>query len=779
MLEPAIPADDAQRVDDLCRLQVLDTEPEGRFDRITRTAARTFAVPIALVSLVDTDRQWFKSRLGLDATETPRRLSFCAHAILDEGAFVIPDAAADPRFADHPAVTGAPHVRFYAGMPLHGAAGHRVGTLCLVDHRPRTFGPGDEQALADLAGWAELELNVYTIGQATAVAREKEERLQAVLDTAGDGVVTLGVDGRIVLVNPAASQMFGRAAGALVGTPVMDLVAPAARAEVRAFMAELAARPRGVAASVRRELACLRADGTPFSAEIVVTRMRGTAASGYTTVVRDISERKKVERMKNEFIATVSHELRTPLTSVRGSLGLLLGGAAGEIPSRARGLLDIATSNCDRLVRLINDMLDIEKIESGNVRFDLAPQALVPLVRQAMAATDSFAQQFQVRYVLRPDAVDGRVLADADRLTQVVVNLLSNAAKFSPAGGEVEVGIGWLPGTVRRLRLWIGDRGPGIPQAFRDRMFSRFLQADGSDARSKPGTGLGLAISKAIVERLGGRIGFADRAGGGTEFFVELPALAPPGALPAAAGEVLVCEDDPVIAALVCRLLEQGGLRADVAPTAAEARRLLAAHPYRAMTLDLGLPDEDGLSLLRALRAEPATARLPVVVLTARAAPEGVDAAAFGAHDWLSKPIDGERLLATVRRALHGPRGERPVVLHVEDDADLVRVVGAVLEDSAETVHAGSLAQARGLLAERPFALILLDMQLPDGDASGLLAALPARNAATPVVIFSGSEVAADVAAQVKNALVKSRTSSGQLLALLHRLMGPAPGKLP
>jgi PAS domain S-box-containing protein len=779
MLEPAFPADDALRVDDLCRLQVLDTAPEGRFDRITRLASRTFSVPIALVSLVDTDRQWFKSRHGLGVEQTPRRVSFCAHAILNEGAFVIPDTLADRRFADNPLVTGEPFIRFYAGMPLRGGGGRRVGTLCLIDRQPRTFTAADESALADLAAWAEHELNIYTLEHATGVAREKEERLQAILDNAGDGVVTLSAAGHVLTINPAAAQMFQRSTAALVGTPVMDLVAPGSRPQVIAFMTELAGQPRGVSAHVRREVQCLRADGEAFPAEIVITRMRGTAGGGYTTVVRDVSERKKVETMKNEFIATVSHELRTPLTSVRGSLGLLLGGAAGEIPAKARGLLDIAASNCDRLVRLINDMLDIEKIESGNVRFELSPQALLPLVRQAMASTQAYADPFKVRYVLRPDAVDARVLADADRLTQVVINLLSNAAKFSPAGGEVEVRVDWLPGTVRSLRLGIGDRGPGIPLELRDRMFARFVQADGSDARSKPGTGLGLAISKAIVERLGGRIGFVDRVGGGTEFFVELPALGQPGEVPADPGDVLVCEDDPVIAALVSRLLEQGGLRADIAATAADARRLLASHAYRAMTLDVGLPGEDGLSLLRSLRADPATALLPVVVLSAREAPGGLDATAFGAVDWLAKPIDVPRLMAAVRAAVRGPQAQRPVVLHVEDDADLARVVATMLEDAADTVHAASLARASELLAAQPFALMLLDMQLPDGDASELLAALPPRNAATPVVIFSGTEVAADVAAQVKNALVKSRTSNGQLLALLHRLMGPAPGSPP
>ncbi|MGZ5269476.1 MAG: response regulator [Ramlibacter sp.] len=774
MLEPAIPADEAQRLDELCRLQVLDSAPEDRFDRITRTAARVFDVPIALVTLVDAERQWFKSRHGLQVDQTPRRVSFCGHAVLQEGIFVVPDAHADPRFADNPLVTGPPHVRFYAGVPLHGMAGHRVGTLCLIDRVARTFDDGDRAALSDLAGWAELELNVLGIEQTTALAHDREERLQAVFDHAGDGIATLSADGRIAAVNPAFAQMFGADASQVVGHPVLELVAPSSRDEVQRFMDGLEARPRGAGGSVRREVLALRGDGTEFASEIVVSRMRGRG-QGFTAIVRDVSERKKVEKMKNEFISTVSHELRTPLTSVRGSLGLVLGGAVGEVPARARALLDIAANNCDRLVRLVNDMLDVEKIESGTVRFETSVQPLLPLVRQAVAATEAFAQGLDVRYSLRPGGADAKALVDPDRMTQVLVNLLSNAAKFSPSGEEVAVGLGpgSQPGTERVV---VADRGPGIPADFRGRMFSRFLQADSSDARSKPGTGLGLAISKAIVERLGGRIGFADREGGGTEFFVDLPSAGAHVRTPHAEATVLVCEEDPDVARLVCTLLERGGLPSDIARSAEDARHLLAAHRYRAMTLDLGLPGGEGLSLLRWVRAQPAMAQLPVVVLAAREAPTGLGAAAFGAVDWLAKPIDERRLLATVRGALQGPHGARPQVLHVEDDDDLVQVVHALLEDNADTQPAATLAQARGLLAERTFDLILLDMQLPDGQGADLLATLPTRNAATPVVIFSGDEVSAEVAARVHDALVKSRTTSGQLVALLHRLMGARGG---
>jgi DNA-binding response OmpR family regulator len=234
---------------------------------------------------------------------------------------------------------------------------------------------------------------------------------------------------------------------------------------------------------------------------------------------------------------------------------------------------------------------------------------------------------------------------------------------------------------------------------------------------------------------------------------------------------VLVCEDDPDIARAMCMLLEDAGFTCDVAHSAADARRMLAAHDYRAMTLDVGLPDEDGLSLLRWLRSQPRTAKLPVLMATAHEAPGGNAAAAFGALDWLVKPIDPERLLEAVRGALLTRGSGRPVLLHVEDDPDLVRIVATLLEEGCDVVSAMSLAQARGQLATRPFDLILLDMQLPDGDGSELLASLPAPNAATPVVIFSANEVGAELATKVQQALVKSRTSNSELVALLHRLM--------
>ncbi len=241
---------------------------------------------------------------------------------------------------------------------------------------------------------------------------------------------------------------------------------------------------------------------------------------GLLRALRYANERKRLERLKDEFVATVSHELRTPLTSISGSIGLLMNGADGNLSEPVARLLAIAHRNTQRLLRLVSDILDVQKMGSGQVAFNFRPVEVRSLVAHAIEANRGSAEDCGVRIRLEDAGAVGDVRADSDRLTQVITNLLSNAIKFSPAGNEVVVAI---EKGIDVVRISVRDSGPGVPVDFKPHIFERFAQADATDARQKGGTGLGLSIVKQIVDRLGGEVGFADAPGGGTIFHVDLP----------------------------------------------------------------------------------------------------------------------------------------------------------------------------------------------------------------------------------------------------------------
>ncbi|MBN9393270.1 MAG: PAS domain S-box protein [Chloroflexi bacterium] len=243
---------------------------------------------------------------------------------------------------------------------------------------------------------------------------------------------------------------------------------------------------------------------------------------GIIGISRDITNRKKVENLKNDFIATVSHELRTPLTAIMGSLGLLTSGAAGSLPDQARQMAEVAYRNSERLLGLINDILDFEKIEAGKMTFDFRPQDLRALVEDTITINQPLSNQGKINLILEPDDLPDQplVMADKNRLVQVLTNLLSNAIKFSPAGSEVRVRLDCVK---KGFKVTVTDQGPGIPLEFRNQIFNKFAQADSSSTRRMGGTGLGLSIAKAIIENHGGEIGFNSRVGQGSAFFFEIP----------------------------------------------------------------------------------------------------------------------------------------------------------------------------------------------------------------------------------------------------------------
>jgi len=355
-------------------------------------------------------------------------------------------------------------------------------------------------------------------------------RFKNVLDDTLDMIFMFEPDTlRFVYLNRGAINSMGYSRQELLEMTPYQIKPLMPEQEFRALIAPLLQQE---VPSLNFETLHRRKDGSDFFVEIFlqfVTTDNDTDKGLFVAIVRDITERKKIERLKNEFVSTVSHELRTPLTSIRGALGLIVGGIAGEIPAQAKKLAEIACNNSERLVRLINDILDIDKIESGKMVFDVHPVEIMPLVEEALQANQAYAEQYQVRFILDSRVPpDTKTLADHDRLTQAMANLLSNAAKFSPANDAVIISVGLQQNMIR---ISITDHGAGIPIEFHDRIFQKFAQADASDTRQKGGTGLGLSITKAIIEKHGGSIGYETCAGRGTTFYFDVREWKEPMAL--------------------------------------------------------------------------------------------------------------------------------------------------------------------------------------------------------------------------------------------------------
>jgi PAS domain S-box-containing protein len=385
---------------------------------------------------------------------------------------------------------------------------------------------GQRRQVEELNATLEQRVDQRTraLAQALDAVRANEYRIASIIETAQDAFIGVDMDGRIVDWNTAAEAMLGWRRGEVLGRLVIELVLPPAmRDQARQALGNFRATGRLNILERRLESRMLTRDGREIPVEMT-TGLAGTGEGLFFSVfVHDISGRKEVERMKDEFVSTVSHELRTPLTAISASLALLADGMAGELPPDARGLVDVARASCERLMRLIGDVLDIQKIEAGNPGVAREPQALLPLAGYAVAGMQSMAAAAGVTLSCEagPGAQELHAPVDADRITQVLTNLLSNAIKFSEPGGAVVTRIDAKDG---RALVSVADQGAGIPQAFHSRVFQRFAQAYGADSRRKGGTGLGLSICKRIVEEHRGRIWFESVEGQGTTFFVELPA---------------------------------------------------------------------------------------------------------------------------------------------------------------------------------------------------------------------------------------------------------------
>ena len=434
--------------------------------------------------------------------------------------------------------------------------------------------------------------------------RLRASNLSAVMTSAAEGIITLTPEGRGVFVNPSAARMLGYEPAELEGQMLFDLIV---EGEIRS----------GESDAVGDEH-FRRKDGTTFPVIFSSTpiRLDSGETSGIVVTFTDITERRHVERIKDEFVSVVGHELRTPLTSIRGSLGLMAGGVFGELDEHGKRMLDIAVSNTDRLVRLINDILDIDRIEAGRVTMHKVRCRSDELVAQAIESIRGQADTAGVRLLGNADPVVLR--ADPDRVLQTLTNLISNAVKFSPRGEEVRITAHAVGDAVL---FSVGDRGRGVPPDRRDAIFERFGQVDASDSRERGGFGLGLPIARSIVEQHGGRIWVDSEPGHGSTFWFTLPRssetvvdLDGDGSTNGKAA--LVVEDDADLARVLRAMLSRHGVEAVVTPSAEEAIHLIDEHAPMLLVLDIELIGNDGGTVIDHLREHPEIPPIPVVVYT-------------------------------------------------------------------------------------------------------------------------------------------------------------------
>ncbi len=712
MLTPSL--HEHQREDErlvlLSSFQILDTPAEAGFDDIVRLAAAQARAPIALISLVDRYRQWCKAQVGLDIREMPRDQSFCGHAILGTGPFVIEDAPADPRFRGSALVTGPAGVRAYAGVPLDPTEnGLPLGTLCVMDRMPRRFDPHELEVLHLMATLVvrllESRRTIARLQETLAATRieeselrererrASEEKFRVLFEHSSDAHMIFDETGIIDCNNAAVAMLRCRDKQEVLSLHPAQL-SPELQPDGRRSMEkciEMDARARAQGHHrfdwVHRNL-----DGEDFPVEVTLTPVTLSSRPALLVVWHDLTERKRTEddlrrakeaaetaaRAKADFLATMSHELRTPMNGVIGMTALLLN---TPLSDQQRGYAHTVRLCSESLLALINDILDFSRLEAGKIELERVAFSPRALVADTLAVVSASAEAKGIRLSgqVRLD-VPQQLVGDPARLRQILLNLIANAVKFTHQGEVVVTAESAGLDAAGRvlLRLLVRDTGIGIPPEAQGRLFQAFSQVDSSTTRKYGGTGLGLAICRRLSLAMGGSIEVTSQVGQGSRFTLtlplpmEIPVARPP--LPQLSGpvraplqpdarswelrplgrpyRVLVVDDNGVNRVVIAAMLDKLCCVPSVAESGEEALGVLSGKRFDVVLMDCNMPGMDGFELTRAIRQREAAERhTPIVALTANALPGDRELCLeAGMDDYLTKPVTIEALRRAIER---------------------------------------------------------------------------------------------------------------------------------
>lgn len=600
-----------------------------------------------------------------------------------------------------------------------------------------------ENKEAEVVGSCAIIRDITNLKEAAETLRKSEEKFRVFVETTNEWIWSIDRQRKITFSNAGIQSILGYDPETIIGTDISLFLAEDERARWDNEFSIFVLKRKGWIGHTYQwkhkngSIKWLESNAEP------ILDPTGQVL-GFRGADRDITERKNIEKVKNEFISLVSHELRTPLTSIKGSIGLLIGKAQDEFSERSLHLLNIAYDNCERLIRLINDILDIEKMETSKLQFHFQPVDIDEIIKKAVELSQSLAEKFKIRLIIESLSEGAKVYADPDRLMQVVSNLISNAIKFSKPEGQVWINIS---PSATKIRVSIKDQGIGMTEDFQSHVFEKFSQADSSSKRAMPGTGLGLHISKSIIERLGGTIGFTSKKDQGSTFYFELSKWH--GELPRihklSTDDIfypvlIIQSSDSQFANALKHALEKNQFSVKVVLSLNQAKILLQNHSFCLIIVDLN--SEQPIPIVEKLSQLEFKLDVPVIFASQfpkpplEMLPQEIPILA-----WLDKNLSAEQLTSFCGEIKNKLLSFRPKVLYVEDSQELSEVIQTVLQKDVQLIVAQTIKEAKEVLLRENIDLVLLDIYLPDGLGTELLPYMNSRTGQPiPVVIFSVRE---------------------------------------
>ena len=677
-----VPENETERLAALKSYAVLDTQPEEEFDTITGLAAKISDCPIAYVSLIDANRQWFKSKVGISAQETPRKLSICQYTIMRDDLYEIPDLTKDSLFSENPQVKGKPNIRFYAGVPLIDAGGFHIGSLCVIDTKPKSLTAEQKDVLKLLARSVITQLDLR---KQNKELEESRKVLQSFFDLSLDLMCIANVNGYFIRVSAAFSAVLGYTENELLGSPFFNLIHPD---DIQITQSEVNKLSKGEL-TIQFENRFRKTDGSYVW--LSWNAAPDTLSGNLYACARDITEQKLSEelneknlilqkekeiaerssKLKEQFLANMSHEMRTPLNAIIGLSNLLLNNMKPD--GKELEYVQSINVNSKNLFKLVNKILDYAKIESGKMEVNIVDFDLKETIVDIESSVKLAAIQkgLNISITTAPEIPMG-VTGDPEKLTQVLINLLSNSIKFTSEGDvALHVELVAKDAFAAVVKFIVSDTGCGIPKDKIDEIFHPFRQVNNSFTRTIGGTGLGLTITKKLIELMGGDINVISDEGVGSEFYFSLKfPLHDNATLNAgdhasqdkiAASEglrILLVEDNPFNQMVAVDTLKDwsSSLQVDVADNGKIAIEQLMHNVYDLILMDIQMPEMDGHTTTKMIRNElpPEVRGIPIIAMTAHASVNEIESCINeGMNDYISKPFESRDLFLKILKSVN------------------------------------------------------------------------------------------------------------------------------